>query len=98
VANDKEQNKAVAIQDTKNLRPAAKAKKTQVQVTQPKKRRFSFFTDVIGELRKVVWPTRQETIRLTAIVIGICLFMALLLGSLDYAFSEFVAKVLLGGH
>ncbi len=97
MANDKEQNKAAVVQDKKDLQPAAKAKKAQVQVTQPKKRRFTFFTDVIGELRKVVWPTRQETIRLTAIVIGICLFMALLLGSLDYGFSELVAKVFLGG-
>ena len=97
MANDKEQNKVVTVQDKKNLQPAAKAKKPQVQVTQPKKRRFTFFTDVSGELRKVVWPTRQETIRLTAIVIGICLFMAILLGGLDYAFSELVSKVFLGG-
>jgi preprotein translocase subunit SecE len=97
VANDKEQNKAVEIQGKKDLQPAAKSKKAQVQVTPPRKRGFTFFTDVIGELRKTVWPTRQETIRLTAIVIGICLFMALVLGTLDYGFSELVAKVFLGG-
>ncbi|MGD0354890.1 MAG: preprotein translocase subunit SecE [Dehalococcoidia bacterium] len=97
MANDKEQNKAVEVQDKKNLQPAAKTKKAQVQVTAPKKRGFTFFSDIVGELRKTVWPTRQETIRLTAIVIGICLFMALVLGTLDYGFSELVAKVFLGG-
>ena len=64
---------------------------------QPKKRRFGFFTDIIAELRKVVWPTRQETLRLTLIVLGLCLAMGLILGALDYGFSELVAKVLIGG-
>jgi preprotein translocase subunit SecE len=66
-------------------------------VAQPKKRRFTFFFDIVGELRKVVWPTRQETIRLTLIVIGLCVVMGLVLGAVDYGFSELVAKVLLGG-
>jgi preprotein translocase subunit SecE len=38
------------------------------------------------ELRRVNWPTREETIRLTVIVIGICLFIALFLGVFDFAF------------
>jgi len=91
---NKTENKAV--QDKKS-QAAAKAKKPQAQVGQPKKRRFTFFSDIIGELRKVVWPTRQETIRLTLIVIGLCVVMGVVLGLVDYGFSELVAKVLLGG-
>jgi len=73
-------------------------KKSQPQIIKPKKRsRFAFFGDVIGELRKVVWPSRQETLRLTAMVLGVCIAMGLLLGALDYGFAELVAKVLLGG-
>jgi len=104
VAN-KEQTKVVqpkrddekAAQDKKSQVAAVKAKKLQPQVSQSRKRRFTFFNDIIGELRKVVWPTRQEATRLTLIVIGLCLVMGLLLGAVDYGFSELVAKVFLGG-
>jgi preprotein translocase subunit SecE len=85
-----------AVQDKKS-QALTKAKKTQSQAAQPKKRRFTFFVDIVGELRKVVWPTRQETIRLTLIVIGLCVVMGILLGAVDYGFSELVAKVFLGG-
>jgi preprotein translocase subunit SecE len=74
-----------------------KQQKNSAQAAQPKKRRFTFFNDVIAELKKVTWPTRQETIRLTLIVIGMCLVMGALLGIIDYGFSELVAKVFLSG-
>jgi preprotein translocase subunit SecE len=91
---DKTENKGA--QDKKS-QALAKAKKPQAQAAPPKKRRFTFFADIVGELRKVVWPTRQETIRLTLIVIGLCVVMGILLGAVDYGFSELVAKVFLGG-
>jgi len=91
-------NEEKAVQDKKSQLAVAKAKKPQASGAQPKKRRFTFFSDIIGELKKVVWPTRQETIRLTLIVIGLCVVMGLVLGAVDYGFSELVAKVLLGGQ
>jgi preprotein translocase subunit SecE len=90
-------NDEKATEDKKNQLAAAKIKKPQSQVAQPKKRRFAFFGNVIGELRKVVWPTRQEILRLTLLVIAICLVMGAVLGVIDYGFSELVAKVFLGG-
>jgi len=90
-------NEEKAVQDKKSQPAVAKAKKPTASGTQPKKRRFTFFADIIGELKKVVWPTRQETIRLTLIVIGLCVVMGLVLGAVDYGFSELVAKVFLGG-
>jgi preprotein translocase subunit SecE len=81
----------------KNEKPVQDKKKNQGQVGQPKKRRFAFVMDIVNELKKVVWPTRQELIRLSLIVIGLCLVMGLLLGTLDFGFSELVAKVFLGG-
>ena len=91
-----DKNEDRAVQDKKG-QALTKAKKSQAQAVQPKKRRFTFFVDIVGELRKVVWPTRQETIRLTLIVIGLCVVMGILLGAVDYGFSELVAKVFLGG-
>ncbi|MDD5312688.1 MAG: preprotein translocase subunit SecE [Dehalococcoidia bacterium] len=90
-------NEIKVTQDKKSQSVAAKQKKSQPQAAQPKKRRFAFITDIVGELRKAVWPTRQETLRLTLIVLGICIAMGIFLGAIDYGFSELVAKVLLGG-
>lgn len=40
-------------------------------------------TDVIEELKRVTWPSRQETIRLTAVVIAISLIIGFYLGIID---------------
>jgi preprotein translocase subunit SecE len=49
-----------------------------------------YFRETRGELRKVTWPTREESQRLTAIVLGVSLVMALFLGIWDYVFSTLV--------
>ena len=71
--------------------------KSRVSTAKKKKSRFDFITGTIGELKKVVWPTRQEALRLTAMVLLVCLAMGIFLGSLDYGLTELVSKVLLGG-
>lgn len=46
----------------------------------------AFWTLVKGsrtEIRKVVWPTRQETVQTTMIVVGFVLLVALILWGLD---------------
>jgi preprotein translocase subunit SecE len=47
-----------------------------------------FMRETIGELRKVNWPTRQEAIRLTQIVVLVIFLMAAILGGLDYLYSK----------
>lgn len=91
------ENKAEKTAQDKKTQAVVKSKKSPTPVAQAKKRKFTFFQDVIGELRKVAWPTRQETIRLTLIVLGICLIMGAILGALDFGFSWLVKQVLLGG-
>jgi preprotein translocase subunit SecE len=44
-----------------------------------------FYRETVGELRKVSWPTREEATNLTLIVIAVLIFMAVLLGSIDWA-------------
>ena len=39
------------------------------------------------ELRKVIWPTRQETIRTTIMVIIVVILVSLLLGVIDFFLS-----------
>ncbi len=57
-------------------------------------RRFIYETR--SELSKVSWPSRQEAIRLTEIVIIVIFIMALILGGLDFVYAKFFA-VILGG-
>jgi preprotein translocase subunit SecE len=53
-----------------------------------------FFQETVGELRKVSWPTRREAIRMTWIVIGVIIVMAIILGGLDFIYSKFFAVIL----
>lgn len=45
-----------------------------------------FLKEVYLELRRVTWPSRQDTIKYTLIVIGFTLAMAMFLGGLDFIF------------
>lgn len=54
-----------------------------------------FLKEVRTELKKVNWPTRQETIKYTLIVIGVSLAVAVFLGGLDFIFTWFFSKFIL---
>jgi preprotein translocase subunit SecE len=47
-----------------------------------------FLQEVVGELRKSVWPSKEETARLTAIVIVLAVVVGFFLGGLDRVFAE----------
>ena len=46
-----------------------------------------------SEIRKVVWPTRQETTQTTLIVVAVVLVMALLLWGLDSLLGWLVSMI-----
>jgi preprotein translocase subunit SecE len=47
-----------------------------------------YFKETRAELRKVTWPSRQEALNLTLIVVGFTIFMAALLGIIDEVFER----------
>ena len=49
---------------------------------------FQFVQEAIGELRKAVWPTREETVRLTWIVILISGIVGAALALFDFTLTE----------
>lgn len=51
--------------------------------TQKGKWVIEFFRDSRAELRKVVWPTREETMQMTLIVAAMVTILALLLWGMD---------------
>lgn len=42
-----------------------------------------FYRETVGELRKVSWPTRDEAVNLTTIVLVVLVGMAIFLGVID---------------
>jgi preprotein translocase subunit SecE len=48
----------------------------------------NYFRGVKEELEKVVWPTREELIRLSRIIIIVTLFAAVVLGIMSFIFNE----------
>ena len=49
-----------------------------------------YLREVVYELRKVVWPSRKETIGSTAVVLVIVILCGLFLGFVDLILSRFV--------
>ena len=54
-------------------------------------RLLNYFKDTRSEMNHVSWPTREQTINFTALVIAFSLVIGILLGVFDFAFS-FVLK------
>lgn len=64
----------------------------------PAKRRENaiqrFYRETVGELRKVSWPSRQEAINLTIVVIIVTFGMSAFLGIVDFIFTRLFAVIL----
>jgi len=54
---------------------------------------FTLVKEARAEMRKVVWPTRQETTQTTLIVVAVVLVMALLLWGLDSLLGWLVSLI-----
>ncbi len=62
-------------------------KKKKLNIIQKLQR---FWRETIGELRKVTWPTPSEAWKMTRLVLIVMVIMALILGVLDFAFSQLI--------
>ena len=59
-------------------------------------RLFNYIGEIINELKKVVWLTRREAAYLTVLVLIVSIIAGIVLGALDYGFTDLVDKVFLG--
>ena len=64
--------------------------------TQKKQQRGlrKFYRETIAELRKVSWPTRDEAIQLTRVVLIVIFVMGAFLGLLDYLFTQLFGLII----
>jgi len=58
------------------------------------KKLLTYFQESRLEFKRVNWPTRKETIRLTLLVIGFSLAIAIFLGILDMFFQYLLGKII----
>lgn len=58
------------------------------------KRFFAFGKDSVAEAKRVVWPTRKETLQTTGIVIAFAIIMALFLWAVDASLMVGVNKLM----
>lgn len=62
--------------------------------TGPKKGLFQFFGEVVSELKKVTWPSREEAVRLTLLVIAVSAATGFALGLVDILFTRLLDFVI----
>ena len=55
---------------------------------------IQFIKEAKAELTKVVWPSRQETIRITLAVIGLSVAVAVFLGAVDFGLTKLFEWIL----
>lgn len=61
--------------------------------TEKGKEFWRFATDARNEIRKVVWPTRQETVQTTIMVLAIVGIVGVILWGVDIALLKIIAKL-----
>ncbi len=54
-----------------------------------------FIEEIISELKKVAWPTREETAYLTTVVIIVAVAAGIVLGVVDIFFNWLIDNLLL---
>jgi preprotein translocase subunit SecE len=59
-------------------------------------RLFNYIGEIVNELKKVVWLTRRETVYLTGLVLLVTIIAGIVLGALDFGFSNLVDKIFVG--
>ena len=57
---------------------------------------ISYLREVRSELAKVTWPTREETARLTGLVVIVTFLVAGFVGALDFIFTKLNQLLVLG--
>ena len=102
-------NRAVRRQQTKDSKggraPGARASLPKTGPARPAARtaggggvlawRPRFVMDIISELRKVVWPTREDTFHLALVVVIVTIIFGAILGAIDIGFGWLIDKALL---
>ena len=76
-------------------KPVQKAAKPAEKEREAKPNRLArWYRETVGELRKVSWPSIQDSRRLTVIVLVVMFLMSAVLGLLDFLFSQAITLLI----
>jgi preprotein translocase subunit SecE len=75
--------------DTRGAKPPAPAKR-RLRLKAP-----NWLEEIIAELKKVTWPTREETAYLTMVVIVVAVAAGIVLGVVDIFFNWLIDNLLI---
>jgi preprotein translocase subunit SecE len=70
--------------------------KQAVQTPKPRNAVVNFISDTIAEMKKVTWLTRREMVYLTGLVLIVAIAAGIVLGIIDFGFTQFIEKLFLG--
>jgi preprotein translocase subunit SecE len=56
---------------------------------------IAFLREVKSELDKVIWPTREQAIQLSVLVVGISIAVGVFTGGLDFLLTSAIDKLLI---
>ncbi|MCV7386295.1 preprotein translocase subunit SecE [Mycolicibacter longobardus] len=83
--------------DSEDAGTVKKAKKPKKKTEGPSRNPFVFVLNylkqVVGELRKVIWPNRKQMVTYTAVVLAFLVFMVALVSGADFGFAKLVLLV-----
>ncbi len=82
--------------DSKNISKKSKAKnskKADAKKDKQKKNRVNYAKEVIGELKKVSWPSKKDVIKATGVVVAISAVLGIVVGLFDYLFSTLIGLI-----
>jgi len=69
-------------------------KKPRVQVAKFSVSPIQFLKEVEIELKKVKWPTKQEVVKMTTIVVSVSIIVGLLIGLADLVLTKLMSLII----
>jgi preprotein translocase subunit SecE len=97
LTGDESSSSAVELSESdaeiKAGKKAKKARKSRGPSVNPIAYVYTYLTQVVAELRKVIWPNRKQMITYTSVVLAFLVFMVTLIGLVDLGVAKLVLQV-----
>ena len=82
------------MDDARLVAPPLPPRRTDPAGRNPVARATRFVEEARIELQKATWPTREQLINLTVVVVAVCVFVGVFLGAVDFVFQQLVRQVI----
>lgn len=92
-SDDVEVSKEDRAKKAPTAKRAKKPKKSGARRANPFAFVFNYLTQVVAEMRKVIWPNRKQMLTYTSVVLAFLAFMVALVGLADLGLTKLVMLV-----